>query len=245
MLAFAAVALAGCEEGGGEGEPGLTVSAASSLTDLFRAYGELAPGDERFSFAGSDQLAAGIRSGADPDLFASASFDYPRELAREGLLSKPVRFASNRLVVAVRRDSELSAVDQLRAGGIDLVIGAPGVPAGDYAREVIAQLPEPVRGAIEANVRSREADVRGVVGKVAQGAADAGFAYASDVAAIDELRAIELPARLQPPIAYAIAVVSSSDQPEAARAFIDGLTSRRGRRLLAEAGFGPPPGEGR
>ena len=38
-----------------------------------------------------------------------------------------------------------------------------------------------------------------IVGKLTQGAADAGFVYATDVvAAGEELRAIELPARLQP-----------------------------------------------
>lgn len=239
--------LVGCATGGpgpdGEGAA-LTVAAASSLTDVLRSYGELAPGRERFSFQGSDQLAAQIRTGAEPDLFASASLDYPRALAEEGLVSEPVAFASNRLVVAVPAGSSISSLDQLAGEGVDLVIGAPGVPAGDYAREAIAGLPAPVRAGIEAKVRSQESDVRAVVGKVSQGAADAGFAYASDVAAIEGLRAIELPARLQPPIAYAIAVVSSSDQPERARDFIEGLTSKRGRRLLAQAGFEPSSGRG-
>ncbi|MGI8728146.1 MAG: molybdate ABC transporter substrate-binding protein [Solirubrobacterales bacterium] len=244
IAATLAFSVGGCSTGttGSDGgEPPLTISAASSLTDLLRSYGKRTPGEERFSFAGSDQLAAQIRAGAEPDLFASASLDYPRELADQGLVGEPVAFASNRLVIAVATSSGLTALDQLAGDGVDLTIGAAGVPAGDYAREAIRGLPAPVREGIEANVRSQESDVRGVVGKVSQGAADAGFAYASDVAAVEGLRAIELPAGLQPRISYAISVVSSSDQPERANGFIDELTSARGRRLLVEAGFVPPP----
>lgn len=233
--------VAGCGGvGESDGDQPLTISAASSLTDVFRSYGDASAGAQRFSFAGSDQLAAQIRQGAEPDLLASASLDYPRQLAREGLVSEPVIFATNELVVAVPEDSDLISVDQLAGGGIDLVIGASGVPAGDYAREVIDRLLAPVRDRINANIRSQESDVRGVVGKVSQGAADAGFAYASDVAAIDGLRAIELPERLRPPIAYAISVVSSTDQPERAQQFIDGLLSGAGKKLLSRAGFETP-----
>ena len=44
-------------------------------------------------------------------------------------------------------------------------------------------LPAEQREAILANVRSNEPDVAGVVGKVAQGAVDAGFVYVTDVRA--------------------------------------------------------------
>ena len=54
------------------------------------------------------------------------------------------------------------------------------------------------RRAILANVRSSEPDVKGVVGKLVQGAADAGFVYRSDVEASGgELEAIELRRRAQ------------------------------------------------
>ena len=46
-------------------------------------------------------------------------------------------------------------------------------------------------------MRSNEPDVKGIVGKLTQGAVDAGFVYVTDVnAAGDALTAIELPAEL-------------------------------------------------
>ena len=55
----------------------------------------------RFSFAGSDELAAQIRQGVKPDVFASANTKLPDELYAKGLVEKPTVFAANRLVLAV------------------------------------------------------------------------------------------------------------------------------------------------
>ena len=96
----------------------------------------------------------------------------------------------------------------------DLVIGAEGVPAGDYTRELLAKLPDDDEQAILSSVRSEEPDVKSIVAKLTTGAADVGFVYASDVdAAGGELVAIELPAELQPVVEYGVAIVADSDAP--------------------------------
>jgi molybdate transport system substrate-binding protein len=243
LVGAGALPLASCG-GGDEGvaDGGLVVSAAASLSEAFADYGKSFPGRERFSFAGSDELAAQIRQGAAPDVFASANTSYPNQLAAEGLAEAPVVFARNRLVVAVPLDSGLSSIEALGEPGLDLVLGARGVPVGDYTREVLHRLPAAERERILANVRSEEPDVKGVIGKVAQGAADAGFAYSSDVAAAPgELRQIELPERLQPEVAYGAAVVSGTDHPRRAQQFVAGLLDGAGAEALREAGFLPPP----
>jgi molybdate transport system substrate-binding protein len=246
---LAAVALGGCGDDSGSGaDAPLTVSAASSLTEAFEAYGGAFPGEEKFSFAGSDELAAQIRQGARPDVFAAANTTLPDELFEEGLLEPPVVFARNRLVVAVPNietvaPGPVQEVGDLAEPDLDLVIGAAGVPVGDYTRDVLDRLPAAERDAIEANVRSEEPEVKGIVGKLATGAADAGFVYASDVAAAgDELRAIELPARLEPDVAYGAAVVKGAADPDRAQAFVDGLLEGDGAAALAENEFLPPSG---
>ena len=124
-----------------------------------------------------------------------------------------------------------------------LAIGDEGVPVGDYTRETLARLGGQESEAILANVRSLEPDVAGIVGKLTQGAVDAGFVYVTDVAAADgELEAIELPAKLQPDVAYGAAVVQGAENPEDAEAFIDGLLDGDGAEALEQAGFAPPPG---
>ncbi|HXV04494.1 MAG TPA: molybdate ABC transporter substrate-binding protein [Solirubrobacterales bacterium] len=234
-------ALASC--GGGDG-PQLTVFAASSLQQALTAYGESFPGCAvRGSFAGSDQLAAQIRQGARPDVFASADTGYPRRLYREGLVEKPLVFAANRLVIAVPAGGRVHSLADLARPGTKLVIGDPGVPVGAYTRQALARLPGGERRAILANVRSQEPEVSSVIAKLLGGAADAGFVYVTDVKAAPpgQLDTIPLPARLQPEVAYAAAVVKGTSQPAAAHRYLEGLVSGRGAADLRRAGFLPPP----
>ncbi len=103
-------------------------------------------------------------------------------------------------------------------------------------------LPKEESEAILDNVRSLEPDVAGIVGKLTQGAVDAGFVYVTDVVATDgALTAIDLPADLQPDVAYGVAVVDGAENPEGAQSFIDGLLEGEGADALADAGFKPPP----
>lgn len=244
LAAMVAVGLGGCgdSDGDGPGKPRLTVSAAQSLQGAFEDYGtRLDAATARFSFAGSDQLAAQIRQGVRPDAYAAANTELPSQLFEEGLVEEPVEFAGNRLVIAVPADSDIAGVADLAREEIALAIGAQAVPVGAYTREVLARLPGEQRRAILANVRSEEPDVSGVVGKLTQGAADAGFLYATDVAGVgDRLRSIELPERLRPRVTYGAAVVKGAKEPEAARAFIEGLLSGPGRGALRRAGFTSP-----
>ena len=139
----------------------------------------------RASFAGSDELAAQIRQGVKPDVFASANTKLPDELYEEGLVEKPVVFAANQLVLAVPADSTVRGLDDLAKPGTTIAMGSESVPVGAYTRKVLDGLPAGERYAILANVRSNEPDVAGVVGKVAQGAVDAGFVYITDVEATE------------------------------------------------------------
>jgi molybdate transport system substrate-binding protein len=212
------------------------------MTDaLEQCSPEFEAADVRLSFAGSDALAAQIRQGVKPDLYAAANVGLPAELNKEGLLSKPVDFASNELVIAVPRDSEVRSVEDLARDGVKLAIGSESVPVGSYTREVLARLPGDEGARILANVRSTEPDVKGIVGKLTQGAADAGFVYVTDLnAAGESLRALKLPAELEPEIKYAAGVVRGAKQPERAREFLAGLTDGACADALAEAGFGAP-----
>jgi molybdate transport system substrate-binding protein len=244
LLAACALALAGC--GGGDGDT-LTVSAASSLKKPLTDYGgKFEAAKARFSFAGSDELAAQIRKGAKPDVFASANTTLPEELYDEGLVDKPVTFAGNRLVLAVSAsaDATIASLRDIERAGTSLAIGSESVPVGSYTRTVLSKLPESESSAILKNVRSEEPDVAGIVGKLTQGAVDAGFVYISDVRATDgKLEAIELPGSLQPTVAYGVAVIKDAKHEDAARAFVDGLLDGDGKRALDAAGFEPPPAQ--
>ena len=228
----AAAALAAC--GGDDGT--LTVFAAASLREVFPRIDAHA----RYSFAGSDELAIQIREGAPADVYAAASPRHPAELAAEGLVEPPVVFATNRLVLVVPEDNPagITSVGDLARDGVRLVIAAPGVPAGDYTRQVLETLG---REDVLDRVVSEEADVKGVVSKIALGEADVGFVYATDVAPVeDDVAVIELPDEAQPEVEYSVAVVTGSEREPEARAFVERLLGEGSREALREAGFGTP-----
>ena len=238
------IAFAGC--GSDDAEPRLVVSAASSMTEALEQcgpeFGDAENADVRLSFAGSDELAAQIRQGAKVDVFAAANTRLPDQLHGDELVEQPVEFATNEFVLAVPRDSEIDSIEDLTARGTTVVIGSESVPIGSYTRETLAKLPPDQEKAILANVRSNEPDVKSIVGKLTQGAGDAGFVYVTDVnAAGDALKAIELPDELDPQVTYGAAVVTKAPQPELARRFVDGLTSGACADALEAAGFGAAP----
>lgn len=223
--------LAGC--GGGGDDAKLVVFAASSLGGVAPAIDP----DATVVLGGSNDLAAQIRDGAEADVFLSASAAPLEQLRAEGLVRTPVVFASNRLVVVVPADNPSGTTElvDLTRAGVKLVLGAEGVPIGDYAREALtaAGLEEAL-----AQVVSLEDDVKGVLGKVALGEADAGIVYATDVAAAgDDVRSFPVPVRFQPKIAYYAALVSPGS--ERAEAWVAKLTGTEGAAALRRAGFLP------
>ena len=254
LLALGALAVGACgsdngsstSTGGGGAKPALTVSAAASLKQAFTQYGKQFPdANTKFSFAGSDELAAQIQQGVKPDVYAAANTKLPDQLFQKGLVEKPTVFAGNELVLAVPASgSKVSSIDDLRKKGVTIAIGEKDVPVGSYTQTVLGKLPADQRKAILANVRSEEPDVSGITGKLTQGAVDAGFLYISDVRATDgKLKAISLPNDLQPQVAYGVAVVKGAKHPQQAQRFIAGLLNGAGRQQLRNAGFEPPPAQ--
>jgi molybdate transport system substrate-binding protein len=213
----------------------LTVFAAASLTDAFPKIAARA----RYSFGGSNALAAQIRQGAPADVFAAANMALPNGLHRDKLCSKPVVFTRNKLVVIVPRSNPagIRTVYDLRKHGVKIVIAAPGVPVGSYTLQVLRNMN---LTSVLSNVVSRESDVREVLAKVALNEADAGFVYSTDARTVPrKVRAIKIPAWAQPKVQYGICVVSASSHKAAARAFVKRVLGKAGQRILLRYGFLP------
>jgi molybdate transport system substrate-binding protein len=241
VLAVSAL-LTGC--GGGSSRPALVVSAAASLHKAFTLYAHgFRSATLRFSFAGSDALAAQIEQGVHPDVFASANTSLPEKLYARGLVERPVVFAANTLVLAVPAKSTLTELNGAERRGVTVAVGTPTVPIGAYTVTILSRLPAAQQRSLQANVVDSEPDASGIVGKLMEGAVDVGFLYATDVRATHgALRAIQLPARLQPQVAYAAAIVKGTHHLAQAQAFVSGLLHGAGALDLLKAGFLPPPG---
>ena len=257
------IVLAGCGgsgSGGGGGEQGgtLAILAASSLTDAFgqlgKSFEQQNPGTTvRTSFGASSDLLAQIQQGAPADVFASAAEEEMNTAVKDGLVSgKPVDFVKNREVVMVPNDNpaNIKGLENLSKPGTKLVLAEEGVPAADYAVEILGKA-DKVYGSgfkkeVLSNVVSREADVRASVNRVVVGDADATFGYASDYTPDmrDKVKVIPIPPNLNIIATYPIATLKDAKEPALAKMWVDLVTSSEGQNVLKEWGFEPATGEG-
>ena len=226
----------------------LTVSAASSLTDAFtkigKAFETANPGAAvTFNFGPSDGLAAQIDQGAPVDVFASASPTWMDSVRDDGPgVTDRADFARNRLAIIVPADDPagIENLNDLTEDGVQLVLAAEGVPAGDYAREIFQNAG--ISEAALANVVSNEEDVRAVITKLIAGEADAGIGYVTDVtpAVSERVTLIPIPAEVNVIATYPIAIVNGTREADLAKGFVDFVLGD-GQQTLAEYGFLPPP----
>lgn len=218
----------------------ITVFAAASLT---KTFGELATKFEAAhpgvtvatSFAGSADLVAQITAGAPADVFASAD---TRNMAKVStLVGTPVDFATNVLEIAVPpgNPARISTFADLAKPGVKTVVCAPAVPCGAATVAV-----ETATG-VKLTPVSEENAVTDVLGKVSSGEADAGLVYVTDVkGAGSSVTGIPFAESGSAVNTYPIATIAASRNATVAKAFVDYVTGRVGRAVLAAAGFGAP-----
>ncbi len=233
----------------------LTVFAAASLGDAYRALGadfETGhPGAKvQFNFAGSQQLVLQLTQGARADLLASADERWMQVAVDSGLIAgTPELFARNRLIVIVPRGNPagVARLQDLARSGVKVVLAADVVPVGRYSRQVLTKLSAaPGFGAqfgarVLANTVSYEDNVKGIVAKVQLGEADAGIVYRSDATGpiAGQLQVIEIPESANVIATYPIAVLARSASAGLARNFLALVLSPAGQATLARFGFDP------
>ena len=235
--------VAGCGGAGDEGGDSLTVLAASSLSgsfaDLEQLFHEDHPGvDVRLSFDSSATLAGQVVEGAPADVLATADEQTMESAVAAGATDgRPTAFASNHLVLVVPDDNPaaIHSVSDLDGEGVDYVVCVPSAPCGNIAAAALHE------AGIDAPAASEEADVKAVLSKVMLGEADAGLVYTTDaLAAGSSVRAFEVSSSPATTTRYFIAPLRDAADAGLAQDWVDLVMSRRGQKVLSDAGFGSP-----
>ena len=233
----------------------LTVYAAASLKGVIEAartaYEAATPGTSiTLSTDASSTLRTQIEQGAPADLFLSADEQNPAALVDAGSTDGPaIDFAGNGVVVIVPT-GDTTGIDtpaDLARPGVKVIAAGADVPIAKYAtRSVIALSLESVyppdfAARYDANVVSREDNVKAVVAKIELGEGDAAIVYVTDAKASAKVRTIPIPPAANVPVAYAGVVLKSAAHVAAGHAFLSWLAGPGGQAVLARFGFLPPP----
>ena len=238
----------------------LTVLAAASLTESFTEMGKTFeaqnPGVKvNFSFAGAQQLAQQLGSGADADVFASASPKYMDAAVTANRVNKADAqvFVRNRLTVIYPKANpgQLKELKDLAKSGLKIDLEDKSVPAGQYSLDFLDKaVKDPgfdpqFKANVLKNVVSYEDNVKSVVTKVSLGEVDAGIVYVTDVTAdaAQKINKLDIPDALNTVATYPIAPISNSKNADLARDFVALVMSADGQALMGKYGFIPAAGK--
>jgi molybdate transport system substrate-binding protein len=227
----------------------LTVSAAASLQDALEAIAPLFEQSNptiqvSYNFGSSGSLQQQIEQNAPVDVFVSAATKQMDALQEKDLILTDTRqdLLTNQLVLIVPQNSTLNITDfrQLAEVNVSKIsIGEPrSVPVGQYAEEVFTNL------GLTESLQPKFVfanNVRGVLAAVESGNADAGVVYETDAKLSNRVEVVAIANRsLHSPIVYPIAVIKSSSNISAARAYTQFLAGGSAQAVFEQFGFGQP-----
>jgi len=222
----------------------LTISAASSLTDVFTELAKQFRKDNngvkvRLNFGSSSTLVAQVQSGAPSDIMASADLTNLEKLVASGnVVVTPKVFARNTMAIAVKLGNPKSVRSLTDLASLPFIaLCGKTVPCGVYASSVLTRA-----GVVIAESKvTRGIDVKATLAAVANGDADAAIVYKTDVlAAKKTVAGIDIPSAQNVKAMYGIASIRGSKSPANAKAFIDFVLSEQGWQILKSFGFQRP-----
>lgn len=223
----------------------LTISAAASLKDALEEIKPLYCQQKSnvtltYNFGSSGALQQQIEQGAPADVFISAAKKQMDALQEKGLLLDGTRkdLLKNQVVLIAPKDAAaVTDFKDLTSDRIKKVaLGEPkSVPAGKYAEEVLTS--QNILNKIKAKTVYAK-DVRQVLNYVESGNADAGIVYLSDAKSSDKVKVVATASeKSHSPVVYPIAVLKNSKNVDAAKEFVQFLSSDTAKSVFEKQGF--------
>ncbi len=245
------------------GEPvEITVFAAASMTEtidqIFEAYKTVAPNVTVIpTYESSGTLLTQIKEGADCDLFISAaqkqmnaldgSLKDDADKNPDGLdmidASTRINLLENKvtLVVPEGNPKGIESFDQLaehlKSGDILLAMGNSDVPVGQYTQKILSFYGLEEDALNTAGVLTYGSNVKEVTTQVSEGTVDCGVIYATDAASAGLTVVDSATAEMCGQVIYPAAVLSGSQHPAEAKAFLDYLTTAESAAIFESVGF--------
>ena len=234
----------------------IVVFAAASMTDTMNEIAEMYKTinpdvDIVYNFDSSGTLKTQIQEGADCDIFISAAQKQMNQLDvnggeenTEGLdfVDSETRFdlVSNSvvLITPVGNPAGVESFDDVATDKVSLIaLGNSDVPVGQYSEEIFNYMGIWDQLNSESKI-TFGSNVREVLAQVEEGAVDCGVVYSTDAATTDKVEiAAAAPEGSHQDVTYPAAVLKTSKNPEAAKAFIDYLKTGECTEVFEKAGF--------
>ncbi|MHB1535966.1 MAG: molybdate ABC transporter substrate-binding protein [Acidimicrobiales bacterium] len=229
---------------------------ASVAANLARVFPALATSFDRAdhaelklvaNYAGTQILLTQLEQGGPSDLFVSADLPHMLRARKEGLVSSFVAISKMLPVIIVPRTNPagVHSLQDLGTKHVQLVIGVPSVPVGEYARQVFANADRAYGPTFAArvmhNVVADETNTSQVAQEVATGQADAGIVYRTDVnpSIAAKVTIITIPAAFNIEATNYAGVLTKAPHAKLAGQFLQFMISPAGQQTMRAFGYLP------
>lgn len=240
----------------------LIVFAAASMTETLTQLGDDYMKEHKnvtiqYNFDSSGTLKTQIQEGADCDIFISAGQKQMNQLDKdasadvntEGLdfVLEGTRFdiLENKVALAVPEGNQagINSYDDLKAkladGSIKMAIGNSDVPVGQYTQKILAYFGLNEDELAAAGAITYGSNVKEVTTQVSEAAVDCGIIYATDAYSAN-LKVVDTATKdMCGQVIYPAAVMKTTKNEEAAKAFLKYLTEDTANKVFEGVGFTP------
>lgn len=240
----------------------LTVFAAASMQETLTELGNKYMEENEnvsivFNFDSSGTLKTQIQEGADVDIFISAGqkqmdqlditagasvntdgLDFVLEGTRFDILENKVALAvPEGNPAGIRSYDDMTA--GLKDGSIMLAMGNSDVPVGQYTQKILAYFKLSEEELAEAGCITYGSNVKEVTTQVSEAAVDCGIIYQTDAFSAGLMVVDTATAEMCGQVIYPAAVMNVSKHSDAAKAFLEYLTSAEANAVFENVGFTP------
>ena len=240
----------------------LIVFAAASMTETLTKLGDQYMAEHPevtvvFNFDSSGTLKTQIQEGADCDIFISAGQKQMNQLDitanpevnTEGLdfVLEGTRFniLENKVALAVPEGNPagIESYDDLAAklkdGKVVLAMGNSDVPVGQYTQKILAYYALSEEDLAAAGAVTYGSNVKEVTTQVSEATVDCGIIYQTDAFSAGLTVVDTAAAEMCGQVIYPTAILKTSQNVDAAQAFLDYLVSDAGDTIFEAVGFTP------
>ena len=262
VLCMTLCLLAGCGTSKEDKKVELTVFAAASMTETLTELGNKYMAEHEnitivFNFDSSGTLKTQIQEGADCDVFISAGqkqmnqldINASADVNTDGLdfVLSETRFniLENKVALSVPEGNpaNIRSYDDLKAGleagTVLLAMGNSDVPVGQYTQKILAYFGLNEEELANAGCITYGSNVKEVTSQVAEAAVDCGIIYQTDAYSAGLTVVDTATAEMCGQVIYPAAVLKGSENVDAAKAFLDYLTTDAADAVFETVGFTP------
>ena len=206
-------------------------SMQESLDQVIEAYKAVAPEVAVVAtYDSSGTLKTQIQEGADCDVFISAAPKQMNQLDAEG---------GEENTEGLDLVNSATRLDLLASGDVFLAMGNSDVPVGQYTQKIFTYYGLNEETLASSGVLTYGSNVKEVTTQVSEGTVDCGVIYATDAFSAGLTVVDEATAEMCGQVIYPAAVMKNSANPDAAKAFLDFLSTDEAMACFEAVGFSP------